>query len=449
MIKILKPAIQKIERSNQSDLDDTLLNQSESVHSLADSLTALQEAQQKLKSFSAKDLCDFFDLVAGAWMKNENGFFTKYSSVGISFLLNFMRGENLKALLSSSLLGNIKYSDQFILHPPLKKFLKVVPKGVLVHWLAGNVPVLGMISLIQGIITKNINIAKLPKSNGLLLPSILAEIGPFSLKTTNGMLTGNDILNTILFVYCDRNDKTSQQQLSDLADVRIAWGGKEAVESVCTLTKRYFTDDVIFGPKYSFAILGKDALSESQLIDFGYKMALDASVFEQQGCNSPHTLFVEKSNDYTLEMVAKSVASGMQQVLKRIPKPPISGKQAINITNLRAEAIFDGKLVIQSPGTEWTIVYSESKPFFADACYSRVLFIQEVKDALDVLPLIKHHHQTMGLCMKESRRSDFSEQAANSGIERITAIGKMTIYDHPWDGMFPMSKFVKWVSRGD
>ena len=52
-----------------------------------------------------------------------------------------------------------------------KKFLvSATPKGIITHWLSGNVPILGLLSLIQGLTTKNINILKISKDTGMLIP---------------------------------------------------------------------------------------------------------------------------------------------------------------------------------------------------------------------------------------------------------------------------------------
>ena len=41
---------------------------------------------------------------------------------------------------------------------------------------------------------------------------------------------------------------------------------------------------------------------------------------------------------------------------------------------------------------------------------------------------------------------DKSADLTKKGIERITELGKMSVYDYPWDGMFPINQFVRWVS---
>ncbi len=44
------------------------------------------------------------------------------------------------------------------------------------------------------------------------------------------------------------------------ADIRIAWGGEEAVSTILSLKKNFFTEDIIYGPKYSYAILDSEFL---------------------------------------------------------------------------------------------------------------------------------------------------------------------------------------------
>ena len=51
-----------------------------------------------------------------------------------------------------------------------------------------------------------------------------------------------------------------------------------------------------------------------------------------------------------------------------------------------------------------------------------------------------------GVKPKWGIKEDFIKKAAQVGIDRITEIGKMGVYDHPWDGMFPLSRFVRWTS---
>jgi hypothetical protein len=329
--------------------------------------------------------------------------------------------------------------------PELGAKLCAQPRGVITHWLAGNVPVLGMISLVQGVLSKNANVIKVPRANGLVLPSMIGTMADHEMQGSKGRtVSGKRLLETILCVYCGRDDVDAQNSLSMNSDVRVAWGGREAVETISSLPKGHRTEDVIFGPKYSFAVIGRDSFEPSKLDEIAYKLALDASVFEQQGCNSPHTVFVERGGTISPLDFVEALARGMEKALKRIPKGPVSADEAYAIANVRSEYRLSGEAFC-SRGTEWTVVYSGEEGLAAP-CYSRIVFVRPVDDIGEVVGLIDHNKQTLGLSIDDERRESFAEQVTARGIERVTQIGKMSAFDYPWDGMFPIERFVRWVS---
>jgi hypothetical protein len=267
----------------------------------------------------------------------------------------------------------------------------------------------------------------------------------FKYQNGNDVIDGQKIIDGCLFVYSDRDDTTAQTELSVNSNVRVAWGGRSAVESVMSLPRKYGTTDVIFGPKYSFAVFGKETLNPDSINELTNRMALDASFFEQQGCNSPHTIFVERGGEISPEKFAEHLSNGMNNALKRIPKSQISSDEAFSIVNIRSEYAFFGK-VHKSEGTEWTVIYSDDAGL-ADACYSRTVFVRPVDEVFDILKYIEHNkHQTLGISVNSDIRERLAKEATARGIERITAIGKMSVYDYPWDGMFPMNRYVRWSS---
>jgi len=52
----------------------------------------------------------------------------------------------------------------------------------------------------------------------------------------------------------------------------------------------------------------------------------------------------------------------------------------------------------------------------------------------------------LGMCIAECEKLEFSKKVTRRGIERVTELGKMSSFDYPWDGMFPIDRFVRWVS---
>ena len=428
------------------DLNDKFLQSFQVIENYQHQLDNIKLKNNYLRDLPIKEILNFFDSLSIHWLTDENSKFLDYfSQLGVSFLINFFKRNNLEQFFKESLHGNIHCLDDFINTESLNKKIMAHPRGVITHWLAGNVPVLGMISLVQGLITKNVNVIKLPRENGLVLPLMLSHLSTFVYKSENLVIKGNDLLDSCMFIYCEKDDQKSQEILSLNSDIRVAWGGKEAVETVMTLPRRYGTEDVIFGPKYSFAVIGKNSFEKNQLKDIAYNLALDASVFEQQGCNSPHTVFVENGSEVSPLEFAKVLAKSMDEVLKRMPKSPVSADQAYTIVDIRTEYSFTGQ-VFSSKGTEWTVIYSDEKGL-ANACFSRTVFVRPVDNIDEVLNFIEHNnHQTMGLCIQDSLKIQFARKATRKGIERITELGKMSVFDYPWDGMFPTNRLVRWVS---
>ena len=249
-------------------------------------------------------------------MAEGNNFLEEFGHFGISFLINFLKKKNLEQILNESLHGNLNCLDKFVDAPFLDKKIIAQPRGVVTHWLAGNVPVLGLISLVQGLISKNINIVKLPRQNGLVLPKMIAHIENFDFEKGTSIIKGTDITGSCILFYCEKDDENGLAQLSLNSDTRVAWGGKEAVETVMTLPRKFGTEDIIFGPKYSFAVVGKNSFKFDDLRHITNNLALDASVFEQQGCNSPHTVFIEQGGEVSPLLFTQTLAKSMDDILK-------------------------------------------------------------------------------------------------------------------------------------
>ena len=437
--------IEQVRTGETLSITPEILTSFKSIKDYRKEIQKLHKNAAILRDSKPEVLLEFFDRAAQELPKKFPVFLREHSFLGTPFLLSFLKKYNLSGLLRTSLYGNINCLNSFTEIPGLAKKIMALPRGVVTHWAAGNVLNLGIISLVQGILTKNVNVVKLPAAYGLILPLFMNLLAEFEIKAGKGNpLKGADLLKTILFVYCDKDDKKDQTQLSMESDVRIIWGGQEAVHTVLTLPKKDTAEDIVFGPKNSLVIIGKNSFEENDLPDLAFKLALDISMFEQRACTSPHTVFIEKDGKISPREWAQVLSFGMEKALKRIPKQPITANEAYSVAEIRSLYNLTGE-VFSSNGTEWTVIYSEEKGL-AEPYSSRVIFVRPVDDIYEILDLMDPSLQTLGLCLDTKRKTDFAEKTAARGIERITNIGMMHVYDHPWDGLFPMSRLVRFVS---
>jgi hypothetical protein len=403
--------------------------------SVPDVVKYLREQSQYLHSLSIEEIIDFFNALAIYWDNSELG--KKYFLRNLS---DFFKKDSLKNKLTVSFRGNYSVLDKVVDIGDNNLLFHAQPRGLIVHWLAGNVPILGLFSIFIALVTKNVSLVKAsPKGYNDLV---------FLLNTLSNIKTdrvdGKIILKSIAVILVDNEDRDTHQELSLNADVRIAWGGIEAVNSIVSLRKSIFCEDVIFGPKYSYAVIDKESLEKDgeKLVQ---KFAIDVSVFDQYACSSPHTLFIEEKEKGNAEDFAKKLAKQLDIInSKLLPKGEIDSVKALEIVGLGAEYEFKGK-VFSSSGTEWTVVYTEEKGL-AKGCFSRVIFVKPVEDIRQLGNFNNRQKQTLGVALTEENREKYLDIITIKGIDRCPKFGYMTFYESPWDGLFLFDRLVRWIS---
>ncbi|MBN2331243.1 MAG: hypothetical protein JXC85_05510 [Candidatus Aenigmarchaeota archaeon] len=398
---------------------------------------ALRKQARALHDIEVDELVEFFDAVGRHWLRSPG--IKKRFGPTLKFLAKFMDKGNLTTLLDTALRDRHAL-DGFVKLNKTKMLFHAQPRGLTVHWIAGNVPVLGIFSVLQALLTKN---ACLVKASSRSYEDMTALLQSFSEVSTKN-LKGNRIAKAVAVVLVEREDKESQRKLSMSADVRIAWGGREAVDAITRLERRAETEDIIYGPKYSYAVIGREKL-RGDVRPLAYKLAIDASAFDQYACSSPHTVFVERGGKASPLDFAEELAKQMDFVSKKVIQPgkPDPGR-SLDILKARNEYEFRGQ-VFSSKNTDWTVIYSDEQGL-AQACFSRVVFVRPVDDISDVCAFSGRGMQTMGVAVSDERRRTFADSATVRGIDRCPPIGEMSFFQSPWDGMFAFDRLVRWVT---
>lgn len=405
----------------------------------------LKAGQERLRATPVDDLIGLCDAAGRAWTQPGNEVARMVGGLAIGFLPLWLRRANLETLLAQALRGDSGAIDGFVpLAPSSKRQHRAQPRGLLVHWVAGNVPLLGMISVIQGLLTKNANLVKVSRQNAGVLPYFLAALAQVRYRRPDGKeVDGTLLTDAVRAIYVDREDSAAAA-LSTLADVRVAWGGREAVEAIMNLPRRFGTEDIVFGPKTSFVVVGAEKLAgETEARKAATLVARDAVALGQRGCNSPHTIFVERGGALTPEAFASLLGEELGRAARQVP-PDVAPQEAFQILSWRAEYDMRGQ-AWYSDGVRWSVFYSDEDRGLATPCYGRTLFVRPVDDVFEVAAHCSINTQTAGLALGE-RRLKLAEALTARGVERCPEVGQMSLYEVPWDGMYPMDCMVRWVS---
>ena len=424
---------------------DTNKTNKEQLFSIIEKLNSKKEW---LRAQPVDALIGLIGEVSKIWL-NAEGDLEKMKKNGLAFLANWSKPEHLNRISTIGLRGNRQYVDNFLpLNGSRKQFLKANQRGLVCHWLAGNVQVLGMFALIQSILTKNVNLLKISSKDEGVFASLLKAFEGVSYTTSGGYnIKGDKLLETIAIVYFSHSDKEVGELMSKSANVRIAWGGREAVETVAGYPSMFDTEDIIFGPKISFSTISKEVLvTEPKAKKLARKVAVDSSVFDQTGCASPHNVYIERGGEISPREFCELLAEGMKKSAIQIPKGVDTVEQISAVHSVRGLFDFKGE-VWASDDSTWTVLYSEDKNLYPPV-YSRVIMVHPVDHINETLDHVDDNIQTIGLASSGSKALVFAEKAVEKGVMRCPEIGRMLNFESPWDGIFLMERMVRWSTFG-
>ena len=419
------------------------LKATEPKEQLNEIITSLRGAQTWLREQPIDGLIGLIDMAAKRWMSEPK--YQILKDKGLLFLSTWCAENNLRRVANLGLRGNIQYADSWLSMPDSEKHLmRANARGLVCHWLAGNVQILGLFALVQAILTKNCNLLKVSKNDEGVFRLLLTAFEGLEYTCTDGhVIKGEDLLKTIAVIYFPRTADDVARQMSASADVRIAWGGREAVETVASYPSRYDAETVIFGPKLSMAVISREDLQDEQEArKLARRVAVDVSIFDQTGCASPHNVYIERNGAVSPEQFCELLTEAMRKTELQIPKPAMSAEQVSAIHSIRSVYDFCGK-VYGSETMSYTILLDD-EPASHKPVYSRVIFVHVVDDINDALAFVNEDIQTIGISSVSERMQLFASSAAVQGAMRFPLIGRMLNFEMPWDGIILIDRLVKW-----
>lgn len=388
-------------------------------------------------------LIGLIDAAAKRWSADSKYQFLK--DKGLNFLATWCSERHLKEVAKFGLRGNMGYADSYLPFPDSDKhLLKANSRGLVCHWMAGNVQILGLFALVQCMMTKNVNLLKVSSHDDGVFAGLLSAFEGLTYTTPDGYtISGNDLLKTIAVVYFSRNAVKLGEMMSKNADVRIAWGGREAVETVAGYPSKYDCETVIFGPKLSFAVVSKEMLTDEQSAKkLARRVSVDVSVFDQTGCASAHNLFIEKGGAVTPQRFCEILNESMRKTEIQIPKPGMSPEQVAAVYSVRGVYDFCG-IASGSDTMSYSVLLDDNDELHKPV-YSRVLFVHAVDSIMQAVKHVTDDIQTIGIEATKEQAVAFAEAATPKGAVRFPQIGRMLNFEMPWDGIVLIDRLVKW-----
>jgi len=339
------------------------------------------------------------------------------------------------------------YIEDFTYNKDFNGFIKAVPQGVLAHVSAGNVFVGAVDTLIQGMITKNVNILKMSSFDPifpLLFAKLLIECDPEGI-----------VYPYFALVPFKGGQKEIESIIKQDTDVVIVYGGKDTVDAYRN-GRGLFNKIVEFGPKYSCVVIDANTFLSSDREATAYAVARDFTMWEQSACSSPHSVFINGLDNARL--FADYLKKAFEKLVVEYPFPAINVNEQLEITRTRElarveQALGNSELIIPDiEDQSWTIIL-EKLPRFNISCQHRTAYIiatESYEDVFNALSGYGKYIQSVGILANTADLFFLSEKLTQMGADRRTELGAMSRRKHgtPHDGTRGLAEYVRWVSAG-
>ena len=156
----------------------------------------------------------------------------------------------------------------------------VVGRGVAFHVAPSNVPINFAYSLVSGLLAGNVNIVRVPSKH---YPQVNMIVD--AMKST--LEDFKDMSDYICLVKYG-HDKTINDRLSSIADVRIIWGGDETISILRESPLKPRATEILFANRFSIAVIDSDAYIQiPDKIKVANDFYNDTYLTDQNACSSP------------------------------------------------------------------------------------------------------------------------------------------------------------------
>lgn len=318
-----------------------------------------------------------------------------------------------------------------------------------VHVIAGNAPIVSILTVIRNAFTRSDAIIKTP-SNDPLTAVALA-------RTMIDMAPDHPLTRHLTVAYWKGGSQVVEQTLYDPRRIEkiLAWGGFDSVKHI-TQYLQPGIDLITQDPKLSGTIIGKAAFAdEATLQSVAKRLALDIGGQNQEGCVSARVIYVESgTDDEGLELanrLGQLTFEAIQKLPPHLSTPHSSFDPALKneIDGLRFNdedyQVYGGR---NNEGA--VIVSQDDMPVdFSRLLACRVGNIVPVDDLQSAVRSVNAYTQTIGI-YPEPLKAELRDQLAFQGGQRLVSLGGASTMQHNMeyqDAIEPVRRMVKWVTE--
>ncbi|MCR5743271.1 MAG: aldehyde dehydrogenase family protein [Lachnospiraceae bacterium] len=313
-----------------------------------------------------------------------------------------------------------------------------VPLGVIFHIAAGNMDVLPIMSIAEGLLAGNINILKLPSVDQGL-----------TVKVMKLLLDEAPELTDYIYVFdTPSSDVAAMRRMADLSDGISVWGGDEVVKAVRTFAKPG-TRLIEWGHRLGFAYISGYTDEEQEL----RALAKHIMVTKQLLCSSCQVIYIDTEDYAEVVRFSEKFLDYLEEAAVLHPVTEIGAVAELSLRRYvhELDTIIEGNQTPDAKGDEQvfrgrltSVTAMKNPELELSYMYGNVLVKPLPRKRIaSVLRRSKGYLQTAGLICREQERGELSEILLRSGLERVTRAGDMSSYfdGEAHDGEYALMRY--------
>jgi Acyl-CoA reductase (LuxC) len=315
-----------------------------------------------------------------------------------------------------------------------------------VHVIAGNVPVVGVSTVIRNAFTRSDAIIKTPSNDPLTSAAIA--------RTMIEMAPDHPLTRHLSVAYWKGGDADLESRLYQPRHVEkiVAWGGFASIQHISSYLQPGL-DLITLDPKHSGTIIGTEAFADdSVMLAVAQRAALDIGSLNQEGCVNARVIYVVTGTDddgiERANRFGELVYEAMQQLPNTISTPHSDFDPALR-EELNALGFVDEYKLIGGRSNEGAIIVSQiDDPVdFSAILGCRVANIVPIDEVESAVQSVNSYTQTIGI-YPDSLKHTLRDRLSYQGVQRLVSLGgaaSLTSVSTPQDGIEPVRRMCKWI----
>jgi hypothetical protein len=179
--------------------------------------------------------------------------------------------------------------------------------------------------------------------------------------------------------------------------------------------------------------VAREKLTGEELPALAEAAAYDVSIWDQQGCLSPHCIYVEEGGGVSAAEFAEALAVEMERFERRCPRGNISLEEAAAFSRIRGAYEFRAsadkavRVFGDQTANRWAVIF-EREPMWATSCLNRLVFVKPIA-RLEQLPkyleVVAEKLACVGLEAETKRFVELQKTFAAKGAAYVCPFGRM------------------------